>query len=91
MGKQSATAPYEVYCLHCNVTFPVTARRCLHCGGRLARERIAHPVAPDTSFLDQVEPLEEEEGSSRSPFSPVLLLWLLVFVVGTIYRACTGG
>jgi hypothetical protein len=25
---------YEVWCHHCDVTFPAKTRRCVHCGGR---------------------------------------------------------
>jgi hypothetical protein len=88
MPTQGSSFPYEVYCNHCNVTFPAGTRRCLHCGGRLSRERgMAGAVPPQPLELEHVE---EEEVSRRSPFSPVVLLWLVVFVVGTIYRACAG-
>jgi hypothetical protein len=96
MLKQRSQRPFEVYCNHCNVSFPVGARHCLHCGGRLARERAAGTAmrgVPPELQLSEAEPIEpfEEETSRRSPFSPVALIWVLLFVVGTIYRACTEG
>ena len=88
MPKQGSSVPFEVYCNHCNVTFPAGTRRCLHCGGRLSREHGAAEAAPPHPL--ELERIEEEEAPRRSPFSPVVLLWLAVFVAGTIYRACTG-
>ena len=37
MQAEKHTTPYEVLCHHCNVTFPVGTKRCVHCGGRLGR------------------------------------------------------
>ena len=31
---------FEVWCNHCDVTFPVKTPRCLHCGGRTSPERL---------------------------------------------------
>ena len=38
--------PFEVYCAHCKVTFPIGTRQCLHCGGRVIspdRQRATRP------------------------------------------------
>jgi len=88
MPTQGSSAFFEVYCNRCNVTFPVGTRRCLHCGGRLSRERGTPEAEPAQPFL--LAPAEEGEAPRRSPISPILLLWLAVFVGGTIYRACAG-
>lgn len=44
-GKGS---PYEVRCLRCDVSFPVEAKRCIHCGGPLAASETGalHGVFP---------------------------------------------
>ena len=47
-------------------------------------------VIVTVTFDDGAGPLEDER-PRRSPFSPVALVWVLLFVVGTIYRACTSG
>ena len=88
MATQGSTVPFEVYCNQCNVTFPTGTRRCLHCGGRLSRERGRPEAAPPQPF--PMDAAEEEELPRRSPFSPMVLLWLALFVAGTIYRACAG-
>lgn len=89
MPTQGSHAFFEVYCNRCKVSFPVGTRRCLHCGGRLSRERGEPESAEIQPFL--LEPAEADEAPPRrSPISPVLLLWLAVFVGGTIYRACAG-
>ena len=89
MQVQGPKTPYEVHCSHCNVTFPVGTRRCIHCGERLARERGRLPGI-QMSFEEGEGP-PEDENPRRSPFSPVALIWVLIFVAGTIYRACTSG
>lgn len=88
MQAQGPQTPYEVFCPRCNVTFPVGARHCLHCGGRLSRERGQSITAPP-SFEERDVPLEDE-GPRMSRFSPVAFFWVLLFVAGTIYRACAG-
>jgi len=83
--------PYEVYCPSCSVTFPVGQKHCIHCGGRLSRERLD----PDefTIPFSGVEVEEEdpqEIGTRRSGWSPLTLIWVLLFIGGTIYRSCVG-
>jgi hypothetical protein len=98
MSKTGSQPSFQVYCLHCNVTFPVGTRQCLHCGRRVSREP---PLTADHGFtrhpeptpfeMQTVEPLEEEVEPRRFPFSPIAVLWVVLFVIGTIYRACTEG
>jgi hypothetical protein len=45
--------------------------------------------APVT-FDEGAAPMEDER-PRMSPFSPVALIWVLLFVAGTIYRACSSG
>jgi hypothetical protein len=79
--------PYEVYCTHCSVSFPVGTRVCLHCGqpiGRSAASAAAlqRSAAPDEDAL--------EDFPMRSPkFSPLTLAWLVAGVATVAYRACT--
>lgn len=59
---------FEVRCPSCNVTFPVETKRCLHCGGRLAR---GHRSALDDQIateLSESGPQEfGREPSRRDP------------------------
>jgi hypothetical protein len=89
MQPQGPQTPYEVFCPRCRVTFPVGTRSCIHCGGRLARDRW-QPADKRVTFDEGAGPLEDER-PRISPFSPVALIWVLLFVAGTIYRACTSG
>ena len=89
MQVQGPQTPYEVFCPHCNVTFPVGTRHCIHCGGSLARERWQAAPSPMT-FGEGTGPPEDERPRTN-PFSPVALIWVALFVIGTIYRACTSG
>jgi hypothetical protein len=41
------------------------------------------------SFEEGTGPVEERPRSS--PISPIALIWVLLLVGGTIYRACAGG
>ena len=86
MAQDGARTPYEVYCNRCRVTFPLGARRCIHCGGRLAKERFQAQLAlpPD---LDDVQ--TEEDLPRRSGLSPFTLVWIAVLLAGYLYRACT--
>ncbi len=89
MQAQGPQTPYEVFCPRCTVTFPVGTRHCIHCGGRVSRERWQAIGVPVT-FEEGTAPPEEER-PRMSPFSPVALVWVLLFVAGTVYRACTSG
>jgi hypothetical protein len=89
MQVQGPQSPYEVFCPQCRVTFPVGTRHCLHCGGRLAQDR-GRPVAAPSSFGER-DTSVEDEAPRMGRFSPIALIWVLLFVVGTIYRACTSG
>jgi hypothetical protein len=89
MQAQGPQTPFEVFCPSCSVTFPVGARSCIHCGGRLSKDRWQPMDAPVT-FDEGAAPMEDER-PRMSPFSPVALIWVLLFVAGTIYRACSSG
>ncbi len=40
---------YEVWCNHCDVTFPPKIRRCMHCGGRTSPNRLQRSMR-DSGF-----------------------------------------
>jgi ribosomal protein L37E len=83
---------FEVYCQRCRVTFPVGTRTCLHCGGRLARERQARSgLAVPQEELDPEAVLAEEELPVRRALSPFTAIWVLLAIAATLYRACTAG
>jgi hypothetical protein len=98
MRAQRHTSPYEVLCYHCNVTFPVDAKRCVHCGGRLGARaegsgRLLGMTTPFESLrpVGEAETLADEETPKRSSFLPAALLWALLFAGMSIHRACTSG
>ena len=92
MSIRSQSSPYEVYCPRCSVTFPVGQKHCIHCGGRVTKERLEPgEFAIPFDEMDEPSELQEEVGARRSPFSPLALIWLLLFVGGTIWRSCTSG
>jgi hypothetical protein len=96
MAKSQSQRPFEVYCHRCIVSFPAEARRCLHCGSRLARDPLSHdPLSPgrlSTMEVEEFLPVEvEEEAPRRSPFSPMALIWVVLLAVGSIHRACSGA
>jgi hypothetical protein len=88
MTIRSRSNPYEVYCPRCSVTFPVGQKNCVHCGGRLSKERL-EPAEFAIPF-EEMEEVQEETATKRSAWSPLALVWLILFVGGTIYRACVG-
>jgi hypothetical protein len=89
MTIQNQPSPFEVYCPHCSVTFPIGQKHCIHCGGRLSKERL-EPGEFAIPF-DEMDQVQEEVATRRMPFSPLALIWVLLFVGGTIYRSCTSG
>jgi hypothetical protein len=88
MTIRTQSNPFEVYCPHCSVTFPVGKKHCIHCGGPLTKERL-EPGEFAIPF-GEAEEIPEEITTRRSGWSPLALIWLLLFVGGTIYRSCAG-
>lgn len=96
---QGPQTPFESYCFHCRVTFPVEAKRCIHCGGPLARagrrlELGAAATAPDARSLPPEAAEEEmlEEGASLTlrRFGG-LLIWALVAASALLSNLCQKG
>ena len=81
--------PYEVFCHTCRVTFPVGTKACLHCGGRLARNRVRVEVAAPPTVEDVLE--EANLPRRGAGFSPTTLVWVALLIFGALYRACVGG
>jgi hypothetical protein len=111
--KISANQSFEVRCHHCDVSFPVGTKRCIHCGEKptaeppptqfrehgwnelLSQESEAAPGELPSRMEPQRE-LEEEtepEGGLRQtlPRVAMSLVWVVLLVVVSIYRACSGG
>jgi hypothetical protein len=93
---QGARTPYEVYCFHCRVTFPVEARRCLHCGGPLfgsgERPGATNPLAPARPGI----PIPAEEDVEEGPGVAVrrfthLALWAIVALAAVLQSLCNRG
>jgi len=85
----------EVYCNRCGVSFPVGSRRCLHCGGRLDRERVgrelsALPAGFEPHLEENLEAVLEDEMPRRSGISPLTLVWIALLLAGYLYRSCMG-
>ena len=100
------TQHYEVRCPSCNVSFAVGTRRCVHCGGRtaaagmgpspslrqdLGKYRMDSAPEPDPMVLEPA--LEEaDETRSSSPFRLGMSgIWIMLAIVGSMYRVCFGG
>jgi predicted amidophosphoribosyltransferase len=90
MRAQAATPLYEVYCNQCQVTFPAGNRRCLHCGSRLQSDRASHDLVLPPEFEGEVT-ADETGPKRRRGVSPVAGIWLVLAVVITIVRSCSGG
>ena len=100
MQSEKPLAPFEIYCLQCRVTFPMNARRCLHCGGRLSKTRGGPPILfqPEPSILPSILPsmpppldLPDEDVPRRTKgISPVSILWIAVAVAVGVQRACSS-
>jgi len=96
-SKRSTPSSLQVesYCNSCRVSFPVDARRCVHCGGRLARERLWTASADPAGFVTAPVPAEpfeelEEELPRRAGISPFTLVWIALLLAGYLYRSCVS-
>lgn len=95
--ETAAPAPFETRCPRCGVSYPVETRRCIHCGGPTAR---AAEVAPPGARLRRgsgapppaAEPGEEETAElQRTGLARAMgVLWLVLAIAASLYRACTG-
>jgi hypothetical protein len=48
---------YQVWCHHCDVTFPAKTRRCVHCGGRTSPNRLQQSMQePGFALTDDSPP-----------------------------------
>ena len=82
--------PYEVYCHHCQTSFAVGTRRCVHCGNRIGKVRRgpAGGAIPDGLIEDEVEELGEPSVGRRLGG---LLMWVLLAIGATLVRFCEGS
>ncbi len=94
MQQENPRSPFEVYCQRCRVTFPVNAKHCLHCGGRLSKTQSASPIVFEPSMQPSMPPpleLRDEDTPSRTrSFSPISILWIAVALAVGIQRACSS-
>jgi hypothetical protein len=65
-------SPYEVYCEHCRVSFPVGTRSCIHCGARIGRPQPSRPI-PARPASAQPAAGARPAGAVRRPASPPVL------------------
>lgn len=97
---------YEVWCGHCDVSFPVGTKKCMHCGGRVQRERPAkhgmrvafasEPEHDESAFFDVStgeEGVAEEEESPRRRWlrASMSLVWMVLLAAGYIWQNCAGS
>lgn len=69
--------PYEVRCPRCQVSFPVETRKCIHCGGAIARSRNVQiegttGLPPAPSDFEPIEPEAETPFKSGTPLSQAI-------------------
>ena len=89
MRQTGPQNPYESYCYHCNVTAPGDARTCVHCGGRLSKQQGEAPIAVPMPFAGQPTNEDDLDAPRRmGGASPMTAVWILLFLVGTVYRVC---
>lgn len=93
MEEQRPYTPtaFEVYCQRCRVTFPLGTRTCLHCGGKLSRERQAPSRFAAQQELDPESVLAQDELPVRRALSPFTAIWVLLAIAATLYRTCMAG
>ena len=92
MQRHPSPPPIEVWCNHCDTSFAAGTKRCVHCGNRLAKQRV-----PRVRFGKQLELppelqedllVEEDVPKRKSPISPFTLVWIAVLVGGYVFQLC---
>jgi hypothetical protein len=93
---QTPTAAYEVWCDHCQTSFAAGTKRCIHCGERLARQRLQRTLrAPRADELvdlpSEVDDLliEDDLPKKKSTISPLTLVWIAVLIGGYLFQLCS--
>ncbi len=86
MQQNGPQNPYETYCYQCNVSAPADAKRCVHCGGRLSRQQ-GVPPEMSGSPLEALD--EDEQPRAGGLISPMTVVWILLFIGGSLYRMCS--
>ena len=88
--------PYEAWCPRCRVTHPPETRVCIHCGGRVARDRGA-AESPPTRFgppgareepPDAEAEVPEQAQAARPLRVALAVLWVLLAIAGTLWQRC---
>jgi ribosomal protein L37E len=89
--QEGPQTPYEVYCYHCEATFAVGTRRCVHCGQPIGG-RARRPRAEGAPEVMQPEPMEEEvlEPSIARRLGGTSL-WVLIAIAAAASRLCAEG
>jgi hypothetical protein len=97
---------YELRCPNCNTSAPPEMRRCIHCQGPLTTSDIAtrlHDIAEadPVAYREVAERMAdpsgaiEAEGEDAAPprrgTRSLGVLWLLMAVAASVYRACAGA
>jgi len=81
--------PYESYCYSCNVSAPIDARSCVHCGGRLSKQRgVTTPTVPQPFSGASVDENELNTPRRSGPVSPMTAIGVLMFLLYTLFRNC---
>lgn len=82
--------PFEVYCYHCKVTFPIDTRRCIHCGRPIGSAPATHggpPINPGAADLpDEMELPGQISVKKLGGMS----LWVLLALGAALSRFCAG-
>jgi hypothetical protein len=96
-GRSLESPAVEVRCDHCDVSFPVGTKQCMHCGNRIGGSffgaaSAAEPERDDVAVLHGAEDLDveeaEQEPQRRLMRAGFTLFWLILAVLSAIFRAC---
>ncbi len=87
---------FEVRCWHCNVSFPIGTKRCVHCGEKIGRPAIlGRPGDLELGEMPVFDPTEEaaeaEPQRGRGFRLGVTALWLIAALLSAVVRACQEG
>lgn len=80
--------PFEVFCYHCKVTFPVGTNRCIHCGRPIGSVPAARGGAPITPGAAELPDEIELPGQISVRKIGGMSLWVLLALGAALSRLC---
>lgn len=85
--QEGPQTPFEVYCYHCQASFALGTRNCVHCGRRMG----GAPKVPEALLSTEVPEAATAAEPSVGRRIGGISLWVLIAVGAALTRMCGGA